>query len=106
MNFFKKFLYSILKIEKYPDMAAEGVRSAIIYMSKIILIVAIIISLGMMYRTYNLLNQGVNYLKNEFPEFSYKEGTLDIENEEKIEVSEETSPLGKVIIDTKTEDSS
>ncbi len=28
-NFFKKVYYAMIKIEKYPDMAAEGLRKGI-----------------------------------------------------------------------------
>lgn len=104
MGFFKKVWYSITKIEKYPDMAAQGFGRAINYLSKIVAILAIILCLGMVYQTYNLIGEGVNYLKNEFPEFSYTEGKLNIESEDIIKISEENSITGYTIIDTKTED--
>lgn len=104
MGFFKKVWYSITKIEKYPDMAAQGFGRAINYLLKIVAILAIILCLGMVYQTYNLIGEGVNYLKNEFPEFSYIEGKLDIESEDIMKISEQNSITGYTIIDTKTED--
>ena len=44
MGFFKKVWYSIIKTEKYPDMAAEGVKKAGEYLIKIVAIVALIMS--------------------------------------------------------------
>ncbi len=104
LGFFKKVWYSITKIEKYPDMAAEGLGKSISYLAKIVLILAIVLCLGMMYQTYQLIQEGVTYLQNEFPEFSYQDGKLDINSEDTIIISDKDSVLGKTIIDTKTED--
>ena len=41
-------------------------------------------------------------LKNNFPEFSYKDGTLKVESEEPIEIPQ-TPIAGKIIVDTNTE---
>lgn len=104
MGFFKMVGNSITKIEKYPEMAAQGLGKAISYLAKIVAILAIVLSLGMMYQTYNLIKEGVAYLQNEFPEFSYKDGVLDIQSENEIRISAKDSVVGLTIIDTKTED--
>lgn len=104
MNFFNKVKCSIVKIEKYPDMAAEGVGKAINYMAILVAILAIILSIGMIYQTYELLQDGINYIQNEFPAFSYKDGILNVESEDVITISEDNSVTGRTIIDTKTED--
>ena len=103
-GFFKKVWYSITKIEKYPEMAAQGLGKAFSYISKVVAILAIVVCLGMMYQAYQIMQEGVNYLQNEFPEFSYKDGILTIESEKPITISAENSYIGEVIIDTKTED--
>ena len=101
VNFFKKMWNSIVKIEKYPDMAAEGVPRAIKYLSQLVLIVSLVLSFGMLYQTNSIIGQGVEYLKSEFPDFSYKDGTLEVKSEEPIIIEEENSIVGKVIIDTR-----
>ena len=103
-GFFKKVWNSIVKIEKYPDMAAEGLGRAFIYVCKLVAILAIIICIGVMYQTYQMIQEGTQYLQNEFPEFSYKDGKLDVSSDEKLVISEDDSYVGKTIIDTKTED--
>ena len=103
-GFFKKVWYSITKIEKYPNMSAQGFGKAVSYLAKIVAILAIIVSLGMVYQTYNMLKEGVEYLENGFPEFSYKDGILDVYSEGAITISSEDSYVGETIIDTKTED--
>lgn len=104
IGFFKKVWYAITKIEKYPDMAAEGFGKTIGYLAKIVAIFSIVFCLGMMYQTHNMIQEGVNYLKDEFPEFSYQDGILKVESEQEIIISEEDSFVGKTIIDTKVED--
>ena len=67
-GFFRRIWYSITKIEKYPNMAAEGVPKALSYFSKIILMFSIIFSLGLLYQVNNMVQDGAKYLKNQFPE--------------------------------------
>ena len=103
-GFFKKVWYSITKIERYPEMAAQGLGKAFSYICKVVAILAIIICFGSMYQAYQILQEGVAYLQNEFPEFSYSEGILSVDSEDPITISAEDSYVGKAIIDTKTED--
>lgn len=104
IGFFQKVWDSITKIEKYPDMAAQGLGRAFSYIGKVVAILAIVLSLGMVYQTYQILQEGIQYLQNEFPEFTYKEGILDVSSEQRWTISEDNSYIGRTIIDTKTED--
>ncbi len=103
-GFFQKVWNSITKIEKYPDMAAEGLGRAFTYICKIVAILAIVLCLGTLYQTHQMLQEGMRYLKEEFPEFTYKEGRLDVSSDERLTISEEDSYVGRTIIDTKTEE--
>lgn len=103
-GFFKKLWWSISKIEKYPNMAAEGFGRAISYLAKIVLILAIVFCLGIIYQTHGMVQEGIDYLQTSFPEFSYKDGILDVSSDEVIRISSENSFVGEVIIDTKTDD--
>lgn len=104
IGFFQKVWNAITKIEKYPDMAAEGIGKAFSYMSKLVAILAIVLCLGTVYQTHKILQEGVQYLQNEFPSFSYQEGKLDVLSEKRLTISEDDSYVGRTIIDTKTED--
>ena len=42
LNFFKKIWYSITKFEKYPELAALGVKKALIYFAELIVIFCVI----------------------------------------------------------------
>ena len=103
-NFFKRLWYSISKIEKYPDMAAEGFKRALGYLVKIVMILTLVISAGMIYQTHILIQKGVNYLNNEFPEFTYKDGILSVASETELKINQEKLPIGEVIVDTNTDD--
>ena len=103
-GFFQKVWNSITKIEKYPDMAAEGLGKAFTYIVKIVAILAIVLCLGTLFQTYQMLQEGIQYLQNEFPEFSYKDGILDVSSDERLTISEDDSYVGRTIIDTKVEE--
>ena len=102
-GFFKKLWYSIVNIEKYPEMATEGVGRAISYLFKIVAILAVVLSIWMTYESYEAVRNGVEYLQNEFPTFSYQDGTLLVETEEPIVIEAEQSGVGKIVVDTKTD---
>lgn len=60
MNFFKMIWYSITKFEKYPEMAALGVKKAIVYFTKIMLIFSILYTLSYVYSTNNSRESDTN----------------------------------------------
>lgn len=103
-GFFQKVWNAITKIEKYPNMAAEGIASSFTYICKIVAILAIVVCLGTIYQTYQIIQEGIKYLENEFPDFTYKDGELNISSEERITISEDDSYVGRTIIDTKAEE--
>ena len=103
-NFFKKMWKAIAKIEKYPDMSAEGFGKAVTYISKLIAIIAIVVGLGTIYQANTTVKNAVNYLETEFPNFEYKEGILNVDSNEVIDIASENSILGYTIVDTNTED--
>lgn len=101
-GFFKKVWYSIVKIERYAEMATEGVGRALSYLSKLVIILAIIISVWITIETNNNIQKAIDYLENNFPEISYKEGTLQVESNEPIVIDNEVIN-GKIIVDTNTD---
>lgn len=102
-GFFKKAKMSIFNIEKYPELATEGVPRAISYLVKIVAILVIVVCAGMVYKSNQVVTQGIQYIENEFPDFSYKDGTLKVETENEIRL-ENPEYVGKIIVDTATED--
>ena len=101
-GFFKKVWYSIVKFEKYPEMSAEGVPSALRYLAKIMAIFAVIISIAITIQLYQTVQSGIKYIENDLPNFSYKDGILTVDSNEAITI-DKVKVVGKVIIDTITE---
>lgn len=54
LNFFKKIWYSITKFEKYPEMAALGVKKALSYFTGLVLLFSIIYTCIYMYYITNI----------------------------------------------------
>ena len=103
MGFFKKLWYSITKIEKYPEMSAQGLGKALSYVARLVILLSIVLCIWLVIEAYGVLKSGLDYLQNEFPDFSYKDGILTVESQEPIIIGDENSSVGKVIVDTNTE---
>ena len=54
LNFFQKMWYSISKFEKYPEMAALGVKKALVYFTELLLIVSVIFTVVYVYYIKNI----------------------------------------------------
>ena len=104
IKFHKRVWNSITKIEKYPEMSAEGIKTALKYLVKIVAIFTVVVCLGIVYQTNSLVHKGVDYLQSEFPEFSYRDGTLNVTSDNEIKTSVGEKYIGKIIVDTKTEE--
>ena len=101
-GFFKKIWYSINKIEKYPELSAEGLGRAIIYLMTLVLIIGAMSSFATVYRTSLKVKEVAKYIDEKIPELTYKEDTLQVGAEEAI--IDENENFGKIIVDTKTDD--
>lgn len=54
LNFFQKMWYSITKFEKYPEMAALGIRKALIYFTELMVVFSILFTLIFFYYATNV----------------------------------------------------
>lgn len=107
ISFFKKVWYSISKFEKYVPMSLEGTGSALKYLFKIILIFVFIIACIGIYSANINLNEFINNIKNNAPDFTYKDGTITLKEEAEPQtytISDTNMNFGKIIIDLNTED--
>ena len=98
-NFFRKIGYSIAKIEKYPEMATDGVKAAIKYMAIIILGIAIISSILSVHSTEKTMQQMATYVEENIPEFQYKDGIITTEEEQPKRLEGKGLGVNKIIID-------
>lgn len=100
IGFWKKVWYSITKIEKYPEMSAQGFGSAMGYLALIVAILTVVICAGTVYGLSTEIRKGIDCLQNSFPDFSYRDGNLKVDSAEKIEITQENEETGKIIINT------
>lgn len=101
-GFFKKVWYSIDKIEKYAELSAEGLKSALKYLAILILVIGVIAAASTIYKTSLVVNKISQYIDQKVPNLTYSENTLKVENSEAI--IDENEEFGKIIIDTNTDD--
>jgi len=103
IGFFKSIFYSITNIEKYPEMSAQGLQKAIGYLVKLMLIFAVIVSIGLMYQFHGMVNNVANYIQEEMPNIEYQSGKLTVDSTDPIIINGASAVLNNVIIDTNTD---
>lgn len=101
-GFFKKVWYSIDKIERYAELSAEGLKSALKYLAMLILVIGVIAAASTIYKTSLVVNKISQYIDQKIPNLTYSENTLKVENSEAI--IDENEEFGKIIVDTNTDD--
>lgn len=103
-RFLKKLGYSISKFEQYPEMATEGLKSAIKYLVILTAIVTIFVTIGSLLQAKKLVQEFSKYVQENIPEFSYSNGNLSMEMQDTI-IIEEIKDVGidKIVINTLTE---
>ena len=101
-GFFKKVWYSIDKIERYAELSAEGLKSALKYLAILVMIIGVILSASTIYKTSLVVNKISQYIDQKIPNLTYSENTLKVENSEAI--IDENEEFGKIIVDTNTDD--
>ena len=79
-GFFKKVWYSIDKIEKYAELSAEGLKSALKYLAMLILVIGVIAAASTIYKTSLVVNKISQYIDQKVPNLTYSENTLKVEN--------------------------
>lgn len=100
-GFFKKVWYAIDKIEEYAELSAEGFGKAFKYLIILVMILSVISSFVSVYRTSKEMNEIGGYIKENAPEFEYKDKILTVDSEQPI--TNESENFGKIIVDTNTQ---
>ena len=75
---YKKVWYSITKFEKYPEMAAEGVGRAFIYLAFLIIIFAVVFTTGIVINLEKYIDKLIYYIDNEVSVMEYKDNNLNV----------------------------
>lgn len=100
LGFFKRVYLAITDFDKYGLFASESIGTAIGYLLKIILILALTISAMFIYQFHNNLQETIEYFKENISQIQYKDGILQVNQGEKIELHNENAILPYIIIHT------
>lgn len=79
INFFKRIKISIFNLEKYKIFTKEKFSTAFKYILLLILIITIVLSITSTIQVSGEVSKLVSYIKNDFPEFTYKDGNLQVD---------------------------
>lgn len=107
INFFKKVWYSIANLKKYSELKQKSPKKSTEYLTTLVVIMAILISIIPTYKSYKFISNGVEYIQDELPNFKYESGILNVESDEAIKLQNDfikyLSNGYNLLIDTKIE---
>ena len=81
-KFYKKFWWSIAKINKYEEMTKEGLKSAIKYFLSLVAILAVVLAIFESYIQIQNVSEVISYLNNELPELKFANNELTSEEQD------------------------
>lgn len=99
-SFFRKIIISIKDFEKYPELASKKWGIVISYLLKLLAIFTIIVSFTITYKITVELQKGLEYIKNDIPEFAFENGKLNFQTNSPIILENMDNLLDTIIIDT------
>jgi len=97
IGFLKKVKIAIFNLEKYKVFVQEKFSQALKYLSLLIFIATICLSVSSTIQVGKGINKLTNYIKNDFPDFSLEDGKLNVEE---IVNSYDKEYEAKLIVDT------
>ncbi len=99
-GFFRKVIKSIKDFDKYEDFGIEGISKTVSYLTKLVAIFTLVITIMALYKFSNTANSAIKYFDENIKSLSYTDGTLIINDNQKLEINSENNITGKMIIDT------
>ncbi|MCL2859227.1 MAG: DUF1189 domain-containing protein [Oscillospiraceae bacterium] len=100
LNFFKSAYYAIVDFEKYVELMYQKGSKAIKYFFIILLLFSLLISIAGVISIVKFVNGNMDYLQNEFPNFSFADNTLKVESDGPINLTGNNGMNALLIIDT------
>lgn len=101
VSFLKKLIMSIKDFEKYPELASKSWTKVLSYFVKILTIFVIVASFVSVYELSKQVQDGLEYVKNELPDFTFSNNELVMKQEGTILYENKDKLLDTIIIDTK-----
>ena len=86
LSFFKRVKMSVVDFDKYHIIASEGLWRAIMYLVKLVLIFALVLSLATIIRFSQLLDKATEYLSNNVPNFYFENNQFVLDSSEDVKI--------------------
>lgn len=105
INFFKKIYIALFKISKYNEIQKEGIKSALKYTVRVLLILGVIYSGVLTYKMTANANKLKSYLNENLPKLKYENKELNAETDKRIVLDDNSVKVnfgGQIVIDTIT----
>lgn len=105
INFFKKIYIALFKISKYNEIQKEGIKSALKYTIRVLLILGVIYSGVLTYKMTANANKLKSYLNENLPKLKYENKELNAETDKRIVLDDNSVKVnfgGQIVIDTIT----
>ena len=99
-SFFKDVIKSIKDFDKYEDFLIDGLGKNIVYLSKIVAIFTLVITIFSTYKFSQTINSIITYFNDNITEMVYANGVLTVNQNNKLETNLFEDLLGDIIIDT------
>lgn len=101
ISFFKKLIISIKDFERYPELASKSWTKVLPYLVKLLTIFVIVASFASVYALAEQVQSGLEYVKEELPNFTFSNNELKMEQEEPILYENMDKLFDTIIIDTR-----
>ena len=86
LSFFKRIKMSVFDFDKYHIIASEGLGRAMMYLVKLILIFALILSIATIIKFSQLLDNATEFLSNNVPNFYFENNQFIIDSNEDVKI--------------------
>ena len=101
-SFWKKVIISIKDFEKYPQLASKNWGIVLSYLVKLLAIFTIIVSFTSVYEMSKQIENGLKYVREDLPDFTFSDNKLKLEQTDPI-IYESSENLFQVIVFDTTE---
>ena len=86
LSFFRRVKMSVFDFDKYHIIASEGLGRAIMYLVKLILVFALVLSIATIIKFSQLLDKATEYISNNVPNFYFENNQFVLDSTEDVKI--------------------
>ena len=100
VSFFRKLIISIKDFERYPELASKKWPVVLSYLIKLLVVFTVVVSFVVTYEVSKKIQDGLEYIGSEIPEFTFYDQMLKVNSESAIIKEDMDNLFDTMIIDT------